>query len=763
MIPIPDSMSNSVRTLPRSLAQTLACGALAFLSSSLLSAKEPATPPDSVRPIFEIVEARGAIEIDGVLGDPGWDGALSFPLNYETRPAENQPPPVETECRITYDEQNLYVSFRAWDPRPEEIRSHLSDRDTAFRDDFVGIVLDTFNDGRRGFEFFVNPHGVQMDLFQDDVSQSETDAWDAIWKSAAQIDSDGYTVEIAIPFHQLRFQRTEEAQTWGFDALRFYPRGQRHRISVHPQERGRNCTLCQASKMRGFAGIDPGNNLEIVPTLTGSRTDSRDDLPNGPIAEGSEESDLGITARWGITPNIALNATINPDFSQVEADVAQLDVNNRFALFFPERRPFFLEGADLFDTDIDAVFTRNIADPSWGLKMSGKIGSNAVGVFVAEDEQTNLLFPGSQGSDADSFDFGSEAAVARFRRDLGESSNIGALVTARQADDYSNAVAGIDGLFRRDEHSFRYQFLHSATEYPTAIAEDFEQPLDRFSGAAYRVGYEYDSKNLFGYTRYEEIEGDFRADLGFVPQVGTTFLLAGAQRVWWGEEEDWYNRISFGGDWDRRTDEDGNVLEEESELFFNASGPLQSELFLGVGMRDRFFEGSVFENQTYANLFLRAAPTGDFSFRLNVNVGEGVDFDNVREGDQFRVSPRISYNWGTHLRATLSHDYRYLDVEEGRVFEASLSRVRLVYQFNVRTFVRAIVEYRQIDRDPALYIDEVVAEEENLFSQFLFSYKINPQTVLFAGYSDRQVGEDSFDLTQENRSFFLKLGYAWNL
>ncbi|HEV2846566.1 MAG TPA: carbohydrate binding family 9 domain-containing protein, partial [Thermoanaerobaculia bacterium] len=215
------------------------------------------------KPPLKVERAASKITLDGILDEAAWGSAGKMELQFETRPAENTAPPVRTEVLFTYDEDHIYVAFRSHDPNPSEIRAHLSDRDTAFSDDFVGIVLDPFNDERRAFEFFVNPLGVQMDLFMDDVGGNEDSSWDAIWDAAGKIHPGGYDVEIAIPWSSLRFPRTEGDQTWGFDALRFYPRNQRHRIASQPMDRNVNFYLCQISKLTGFSGVTPGRNLEV--------------------------------------------------------------------------------------------------------------------------------------------------------------------------------------------------------------------------------------------------------------------------------------------------------------------------------------------------------------------------------------------------------------------------------------------------------------------------------------------------------------------
>ncbi len=716
--------------------------------------------PLAARPVHKVGRAASPIVVDGVLDEAAWQQAAVVELKYETRPKENLPPDVQTETLLTYDGDNLYVGFRAHDPEPAAIRAHLLDRDKAYSDDFVGIVLDTFNDERRAFEFFVNPLGVQMDMFMDDVAGNEDDTWDAIWTSAGKINADGYAVEIAIPWSSLRFPRTEGDQTWGFDALRFYPRSQRARISSHPLDRNVSCYLCQESKMSGFSGVTPGKNLEVAPTATASRTDRREDFPQGSLEEGNVESDLGLTAKWGITPNLTLNAALNPDFSQVEADAAQLEVNNQFALFFPEKRPFFLEGADFFSTPFQAVFSRNVADPAWGVKLTGKEGKNALGVFAARDDRTNLLFPGSNGSAATSLDMETTDAVLRYRRDLGKSSAVGVLFTGRDGDGYRNHVAGIDGRYRlSDAGFFRGQFLRSRTEYPGSVIADFGQLSGRRQDDAYWLSYDHNARNWYGYLRYEDVGRDFRADMGFMPRVDYKFSLAGLGRIWQG---DWrgFTRANLGADWDHREDQAGQLLEEEWESWFEVNGPRQSFLNLDAGVRQRFFNGVTFDEK-FSNTFFEVQPTGDLYLSLQTRFSDEIDFVNTQAGDLVEIDPTVRYNLGLHLRTTLSHIYQKLDVKGGNLYTANLSQLTTVYQFNVRTFLRAILQYTDIDRTPALYHIEVDDHTETLFSQLLFSYKLNPQTVLFVGYSDNSFGDQRIDLTRADRTLFLKLGYAW--
>ncbi|MDH3588721.1 MAG: carbohydrate binding family 9 domain-containing protein, partial [Gammaproteobacteria bacterium] len=332
-----------------SLARPISLLLILFLCAASARGENTCTardlPDENPGGLREIPRIGADIQVDGVIDESDWAGALTMELDVETRPGENIKPPVRTEVFLGENGSELLVAFRAHDPQPGQIRAYLRDRDSAWSDDMVGIVIDTFNDERFAFEFFTNPFGAQMDLTNDDVNQNEDDSWDAIWNSAGRITKQGFEVEMAIPLQQLRFPRSEGRQTWGIDVLRFYPRSQRHRISNNKQDRGRDCYLCQLEKIRGFACAEPGRNLVIAPTLTINQSDTRSDVTD-PLVSGDADFEPGVDVRWGITPDLTLSATLNPDFSQVEADVAQLSVNEQFELFFPEKRPFFLEGAD---------------------------------------------------------------------------------------------------------------------------------------------------------------------------------------------------------------------------------------------------------------------------------------------------------------------------------------------------------------------------------------------------------------------------------
>lgn len=699
------------------------------------------------------------IQIDGRLCDDAWRQALVMELPWETEPGENVPAPVRTTVFLIHDEHYLYVAFRAEDPNPGAIRAHYSDRNRAHRDDSVGIILDPANDNRRAFSFSVNPLGVQMDASLSDVGgRSHDSSWDAIWRSAARITSSGFQAEIAIPFSVLRFSNTTGPQTWGIFPFRIYPRSLRHHLAHVPFDRNLSCRICQYPKFSGFDGVTPGKALEFLPTVTAHRHDTLDGDVR--MQSGDLEREAGISVRWGLTSSLTLQGTANPDFSQVEADAGQLDINTRHALFFPEKRPFFLEGADFFATPIDAVYTRSVVQPSGGLKLTGKEGPHGLGVFVARDTATSFILPDAQSSSSTVLDRPNDTSVVRYRHDVGTASTMGLLFTSRSGDGYFSRTGGIDSDFRiTPVDRVQIQFLASETEYPEEIAQRDNQPEGAFSGHAWRVLYTRSSRDWEWWANLREIGEDFRADTGYLTRVGTTSTGAGLRRIFNGARGGFFNRFSLGVDGFRTEGVNGKLTDEQGSLSIRGDGPWQSTVFAILQTGREEYGGEFFSNSRQ-RLFVNVRPTGGFTCHFDARYGDAVDYANARQGELLRLAPGFTYNLGRHLYFEVDHTFERLAVTGGTLYEANLAEIRAIYHLDARTFFRAILQYTDISRDPTLYLSTVPAESRNLFSQLLFSYKVNPQTVLYLGYSDASYGQQLADLVRENRTFFLKMGYA---
>ncbi|MCP4152917.1 MAG: carbohydrate binding family 9 domain-containing protein [bacterium] len=721
-------------------------------------------PKKTVAKKFNVFKTDCKMKVDGVLNEEVWKKTEKIYIQYEFSPGDNIPAPVKTECMITFTKSKLYVAYRCFDPEPGAIRAHLMNRDiidTFIQDDYVSILLDTYNDERRAFEYRVNPHGVQTDSIFNEETGAQDFSWDSIWASAGKITDFGYVVEMAIPFHQLRFPRMDAKQTWGISFSRSWPRNVRHRMRSHKMERNIESILSQLNKITGFEKISPGRNLEFVPTMVINRTDERTSLTEGELESGKIKAEPGISARWGITPSIMLNATINPDFSQVEADAAQLEVNTRFAIRYPEKRPFFLEGADIYRTPVEVVFTRRIYDPVWGTKLTGTVGSNEFGFIATQDRTNEMIIPSNAGSQSTSLDEDVLNGILRYRKNLGRGSSLGALYTGRTGDDYHNHVLGVDGFLRLNRRkSLRFQLLHSRTQYPDEVADYYDQKNDDFGGSMIYGRFRHTGRNIVYGLEYEDLSPNFRADHGFITRTDLRQITAFALYRKWGKKNDWYNRLSLRLNAKRGTDYAGTLTDQELWATVNYVGPLQTDMYVTLDNRKELYAGNLF-NLIGAWGQVQMTPRKGLSYYFFGGYGDDLDYNNVRKSKTVSLASGVELSLGLHLNFTLTHTFERLRYEKEMVYTVNLSQLQLIYNFNTRAFIRATFQYRDLDRNEELYIRPVWANTKTLFTQLLFSYKLNPQTVLFLGYSDNNYGRPGVDLTRTDRTFFLKIGYAF--
>jgi hypothetical protein len=712
---------------------------------------------------YEIPEITSRVRVDGVLDEDAWSEALELEFGYETSPGENVEPKAKTVVLLASSRTHLYVAFRAYDPDPSAICANITDRDNMFDDDRLSFILDTFNDQRRGYMFFVNPFGIQGDALDVYGMGGGDPAWDTIWDSEGRITDEGYVVECAVPFSSLRFQGSEGKQVWGIGFGRKYSRDFDYRMALTPRDRDETCYLCQIAKFRGFAGATPGRNIELDPTVSTSTTWRRRGFPDGGFDNGRTENDPGLTARWGVTPNLVISGTANPDFSQVEADAFQLEANTQFTLFYEEKRPFFLEGMEHFQMMLDPVYTRTIADPRWGLKMTGKEGSNALGAFVVQDEVTNFIVPGSQSSWAASLDQRVTDAALRYRMDLASASTAGFVVTARDGDGYSNLVGGVDGNLRLSPSDrLEVQVLGSRTDYPDDFAEGAGLETEEFDGMAYDAEINHDSANFDWWVAYRQIDDGFRADMGFRPQTDYRQTRGGWSYAWRQEAGHWYTSINSGFGYVHNEELDGDVLDSFLDYWLNYAGALRSEVNV-YGIVGRSMYGDVEYDANRIWLGTSIWPSGYTRLSLDTTYGDAVDYANGRAATRLNLEPTVFLKLARRLDIAAAHEFERLEVDEGRLYTANVSYLRVAYQFTRRTFLRAILQYEGYDFDTDLYSDNRDSRYSGFASQVLFSYKLNPQTVLYLGYSDRHEGADEFDLTQRERTFFAKIGYAWVL
>lgn len=708
-----------------------------------------------------VPRVEGDIVVDGVLDDAAWAQAATIELAYEVQPSDNIPAPVRTIARIAYTEAALLLAFRAEDPDPAKIRAFLRDRDALYSDDFVGVMLDTFDDQRRAYEFFVNPLGVQADLVREEATGNEDDSWDGLWSSAARITDAGYEAEMRIPFATLRFRDTDGERRWAATFVRIRPREFRYQYFSDRMERGARCMQCAFSKLEGLAGIRQGTNLEITPTLTVIHAEERN-APGEAWSGTGTDIEPGLDVAWTPSPNLTVNGTLNPDFSQVESDQAQLDLNTSFALFFPEKRPFFLEGADYFNTPLQVLYTRQIADPDLGLRVTGRNGRHAYGAIVARDASTQLLVPGVLGSGFRFLDQEADALVGRYRHDLSDSTTLGAITTLRRGDGYENAVAGVDGRWQQGIHTVRAQWLRSDSRYPDGLGLADIAPSGNALFAHYNVG----KRNWFGNLQHRRFDPGFRADLGFMSQVGIDQTVAGGGYHWFGAEGAKINRISIDGDWDITHRFDGQLLEREVEGYFRVNAARQTFFNIGGVTRVRYWNGQMFD-ESFGSGYIETRLLSGLKVGSWQRSGDMLDLAASRMGRGQIWEPYLELDVGRGVNVTLNHQRQRLRRDGGTAFDARVLDGRMSWQLDPFQRLRLSVQASEVERDPTLYGQPVMARVRDVAAQLLYSYKLNPRTALYAGYSHGAFADDRIDTGHDNvlfdssRSLFLKLSYAW--
>lgn len=731
---------------------------------------------------MSVPQLKGEMDIDGELDELQWQQAQHFSLDYVVRPYENTEPPVITQVRIFEDGKNLYVSFVAHDPNPDAINAFYRDRDKVWREDLVGFKLDTFNDSRLAYQFFVNPFGIQADSIQNEMTGRESDSWDAIWQSAGKITDSGFQVEIAIPLRELNFREGSDDKIWGAEFVRFYPREERLRISNLPTDRDNSCNLCQLKGLKGFSQAKQGQNLALIPTFVLGRGRSREPAESlNWDYDGNQQ--FGFDVAWGITPEVSLQATLNPDFSQVESDVAQLSINNTNALFFAEKRPFFLANADYFSSNYNLVYTRNINAPDFGAKITGRNDQHTLGVFVANDETTTFVVPGNLESAVAEVEQKSTNVALRYRYDFSKKLSVGLVSTLRDTDNYHNYVYGLDSKYQiTDSDTLRVQWVGSQTQYPLELYKDFDDEIalrlqkeSAFSGNAFRINYRHNERDWHFRADHLKTGKDFRADLGFQTRVDRNTSVVGGGYRWYAENS-WWNRLELFGDWDISHNNNGELLEKEAEIFASVRGKWQSYMELGLQKRDRAGlrqDSSNLKVEGNANLFAEQSisfffdirPSSTISLAMFSRYGDRIDFENNRLGKQLNLNPRLNLNLGKHLQLNIRHTYRDFEVNDDKLFTANLTDMRLTYQLDQRQFVRLIVVYSDIDRNLDNYlvdIDDLDNRSRSLGTQILYSYKVNPLTKFFFGYSDSSFQDDDIDPRRASeQSLFMKFSYAW--
>jgi hypothetical protein len=807
------SLDARAHPAPRSLPSTPA-GITEDAKSS--PRREVALPPEKALPI-RLSRFEKPPVIDGRLDEADWQRAARLGDFYQTQPGDNITPSHPTELLIGYDARYLYVAFRAHD-EPGKVRATVAKRDSVLEDDNVRIILDTFNDQRRAYVMVFNPLGVQQDGIMTE-ERGEDFSVDLVMESKGMVVDDGYVVEVAIPFKSLRYEAGRD-KLWGIHAIRRIKHLDNEQDSWMPIMRSESGFLSQEGHLTGLENISTERTLELVPSLTLSETGKRlrtvpaamiDANPAltdpGRMVNGPIKFEPGLTAKFGLTPTITLDLALNPDFAQVEADAAVVTANQRFPIFFEEKRSFFLEGIDIFQTSMNAVNTRAIVDPDIAVKLSGKRGRNSFGIMLASDNapgnfsREELDDPTFFRDNEKFIDKNAYIGVLRLKRDIGREDNLGLIATSYNFIEKHNQLGGFDGRFRLNPQSvLSFQMLGTTSRRLFYDADTDKNIYRTGNGFGYLVNLERKTRRLYMNAASFGRTQDYRADVGFTRRTGTNvgelFIRYSTEPNGKRTLQSWnvgsYSYSVY--DWRARMRGWGSGaraflnFRRQTFVAFGFDGWYERLLEEEFGPRRNFTQAGAFygddpERSAYTKSIFFAAgsvPSKKYSgeIYINYNIG-GLDFDfgagpkfprasraaladsdaklDPGAGNGWDITAKLAYQPTDALRLTLNYNKsRLVRYDTGRVaFDADIYSLRSTYQFTRFTFARARLDYSSVSA--------------NVRAQFLLGWTPNPGTAFFVGYNDDMnrngyspfTGDLEPGLRRNGRTFFIKMSYLF--
>jgi hypothetical protein len=755
---------------------------LAVTAILTAGAHQPATAAFApvFRPTMVVSRAAGEIAIDGRLDDAGWAAAGRDDHFVERSPGENAEPQVRTEAAVTYDDDNLYVAFLCHDD-PRRLRATMCQRDQYAADDAVGVLVDTFGDATWAYEFFVNPYGIQRDLMWTSV-HGEDAGFDLVWRAAARITDDGYVVELAVPLAGMRFPDAE-VQTWRVNFARLHPRESFRQYSWSAYDRNEQCLPCQWGTIEGIRGVHPGNGLELLPAYIGYQTGHRDDTG---FANEDFHGEPSLGAKYSPTSDVTLEGSANPDFSQIEADAAQIDINTTIIQRYPERRPFFQEGNDLFRTLFNSFYTRMINDPEYAAKATARWAQTSLGLVAARDEYSPYIVPTEERS------YGtapgrSTVVVLRGLRSFGDNSQVGFMGTDRRYDAGGSGtiLAGDFNLRLSSRLSWVGQFVESWSEEPDGVVVNPGETFDHgrhtvdldgesYAGAAFITELRHRSRNLNVTLDYNQLDPSYRTQTGYDPwnDQRNVFAYAGyTLRHDGGLLESATPNAYVDGRWNMDGRRKWRHANAQLDLQLRRA---QTHLGLGYSLGQEIWGGVEFDDlwTVYANLDSR--PFDAVGLSLSVRTGRNPALSTLGLGDETGLSAALELKPLDRLiiEPTLDHVRSEDAAAGGLLFEQTIARARLRLQVNPRLSLRLVAQYGDTV-DPIARAYARAGEYPGYPLDFgrqwefdpLLTYRLNSFSVFYLGsthdlrdfnaaYADR--GTD-FQLT--DRQFFTKIQY----
>ncbi len=688
------------------------------------------------------------------------DGWLRITGFVQREPGDGVPASQPTTAYLGYDNDHLYVLFVCRDD-PAKIRAHLTKREAIMGDDIVGVALDTFRDRRRAYLFLANPLGIQLDGIVTE-GQDDDYTFDAVWHSEGRLTPGGYVVRIAIPFRSLRFTNAAQ-QTWGIALGRIIVRN--NETSFWPYITRRIPSFVQQmATLEGLERVSPGRNLQAIPytTFTAARF-----LEGSPAAYAREASArLGLDAKAVLRDAVTVDLTLNPDFSQVESDEPQVTVNQRFEVFFPEKRPFFIENAGFFQTRQTLFFSRRVADPQLGARVTGKAGRWAFAGLAMDDRRSALAAPADEGGRA-------RVLVARVQRELGGQSSVGALTTSHDAGGASNHVVSADARLRLSEHWYAVgQATLSRTAAPDGTTAE---------GTAYDAELFYGSRRFWYSLEYVDRSPGFHTSLGFVPRTDMRQVEQFVRYTWFVERGALVSlRPSVSGiaNWDHRGTLQDWRIAPEFTVEFKGQTSLEverteaMERFAGVDFRQHATRLSA-ETQWWRWLGV----TGSYRAGTQINYYPAASLAPF-VGPARRASLGVTLRPSGRLRLAETYLFSRLAAPPDavrragslrpHVFSNHIVRSRVDYQFTRELSLRAIADYEAVLPNRRLVALE---RTRHLRADVLVTYLVNPWSAVYVGYTDaydnlerdpaapgllRRTGSPTLST---GRQFFIKVSY----
>jgi hypothetical protein len=699
-------------------------------------------------------------------------GRYAFVTGFTQRnPQDGAPSSQRTDVYLGYDARNLYAVFLAFDTEPEAVRANLSPRENVDNDDNIGLVIDTFDDQRTAYGFYATPLGVQWDGRWSEVTRGGWDSsYEAVWYTDAQLTDGGYVVLMTIPFRTMRFAETSE-QRWRVQFERNIPRSSEGSYWP-PYSQAIDGRLNQAAVLTGVRDVSPGRNIQLIPFAFVRSYDVLDRNAAIPRFDKDTEDDIGLDAKVVLRDSFVLDFTYNPDFSQVESDQPQVTVNERFEVQFPERRPFFLENSDYFQTETPLLFTRRIVDPEVGIKLTGRQGPWGVGTMLTNDEAPGQrVQPGNRlyGEDAD-------VSVVRIFRDFGEQSRAGFMHTEREFGETYSKVSAADTYIRLNDNWL--------TELLMVNTENRDDLGNVTTGRQTNWRFNRSSRNLNAHIHWTEQSANFAVPLGILGRNYTpdTEGLHGFIQYQFWPEGSWMDSLGPRVFIAHQEDQNGRRLYSEVSPQLRISWTGNSYFAAGTNkIRERLREGD-FPGLVIPQDYSQKRRFAEFGTDIFQKVGFGLSYD---DGSVINFVPAAGLptladrtvlvadaRWRPMDRLRVDTTYLSTSLDDrnggGAVFDDRILRTRVNYQFTKEMSLRVILQHE--DTKPTALSS--LTRDENLNLDVLFRYVLNPYSALYVGFNtnesnlqlvDNGAGPPTLvrseDLARDGRQLFVKFSY----